>query len=28
LVKALGGCFPDINLDLVVFGILFHDSGK
>ena len=28
LAKALGGCYPDANLDLIVFGILFHDSGK
>jgi 3'-5' exoribonuclease len=28
LAKALGGCFPDANLDLIVFGIIVHDSGK
>ena len=28
LAKALGGCFPDANLDLIVFGIIVHDGGK
>lgn len=28
LAKALGRCYPDANLDLIVFGILFHDLGK
>jgi 3'-5' exoribonuclease len=28
LAKALGECYPDANLDLIVFGVLFHDSGK
>ena len=28
LAKAMGGCFPDANLDLIVFGTLFHDLGK
>jgi 3'-5' exoribonuclease len=28
LAKALVGCFPDANLDLIVFGTLFHDLGK
>jgi 3'-5' exoribonuclease len=28
LAKAMVGCFPDANLDLIVFGTLFHDLGK
>ena len=28
LAKAIGGCYPDANLDLIVFGVLFHDLGK
>jgi 3'-5' exoribonuclease len=28
LAKALGQCYPDANLDLIVFGTLFHDLGK
>jgi 3'-5' exoribonuclease len=28
LAKALGECYPDANLDLVVFGVLWHDLGK
>jgi len=28
LAKALGECYPDANLDLIVFGVLWHDLGK
>ena len=28
LAKAIGGCYPDANLDLVVFGVIWHDLGK
>jgi 3'-5' exoribonuclease len=28
LAKAMGECFPDANLDLIVFGVLWHDLGK
>jgi 3'-5' exoribonuclease len=28
LAKALGRCYPDANLELIVFGTLFHDLGK
>ena len=28
LAKALGECYPDANLDLIVFGVCFHDVGK
>jgi 3'-5' exoribonuclease len=28
LAKAMGQCYPDANLDLIVFGVLWHDTGK
>ena len=28
LAKALGECYPDANLDLIVFGVCWHDLGK
>ena len=28
LAKAIGGCYPEANLDLIVFGVIWHDLGK
>jgi 3'-5' exoribonuclease len=28
LAKALGECYPDANLDLIIFGVCAHDLGK
>lgn len=28
MAKALNGCFPEANWDLVLFGVIFHDLGK
>ena len=28
LAKAMSGCYPEANFDLIVFGVLWHDTGK
>jgi 3'-5' exoribonuclease len=28
LANAMAGCYPDANIDLIVFGVMWHDLGK